>query len=585
MRDRHRMTRAEFLRYSVRAAGGAALLSSSLKDLFALDIRHGAGSIKLGGRTPDTVLINGTIATMDPLSSTAQALAVRDGKIQQLGTTAQIQALADNETIVVDLKGRTVTPGFIDTHCHYQFMGMMGNYWLAFIPPEVTTIAEFQDALSAVVSELEENEWVNGYYLIFSDGRWPDKYDLDAVSPDNPVFVMHQGGHWATVNSRALEMAGISSATPDPTGGIIEKDNSGEPTGLLYNHRAMDLVRRLIPAYGSEDIRASILYAQPLFAAAGLTGFHDNNIRDPDAIQVYQQLTTQARVLQRQGLFYTLEWPNDLERALGISSITNDYTRMGGFKFLIDGQGPTFYTHEPHDGETWDMSTWEAQTFKDTVLTLHETGLQICVHCGGDAAMDLALDAFENAMNVSPRSDPRHRIEHGVISTQAATSRMRDLGVIVSTQPQFLRLAGDLYAGIFSEDQINRIIMTREWMDHGVTVSLGSDTPTTLWYEPRATIYGAMTRVTMSDQVMGADQILTAAEAIRAHTFNAAYALHQEGSLGSLEAGKLADLVVWEVDPLSATPEEVFRSAIDLTMVGGEIVYLGPRSPRRHLGA
>ncbi len=581
-RRRQMMTRAEFVKLTAGAVGGLTLADGAMGDLFALQPRRGCrtGQMPLG-MAADTVLLNGRVATVDAFDTFTQAVAVRDGLILGTGSTAEIRALIGEGTLTIDLGGRTVTPGFIDAHCHFQYKALMGDFWLGFVPPEVHTINDLQDAVAAIVNGLALDEWVNGYYLVFTDGRSPTKDDLDPVSPNNPVFIMHQGGHWASVNSRALEMAGITAATPDPTGGIIEKGADGEPTGLLYNHRAMDLVRHLIPLYSNQELETSILATQPLFAAAGLTGFHDNNIRDLDGIRTYQRLATNRQVYQRQGLFYTLEWPSDLDRALNqIEHVTNDFTRFGGFKFLIDGQGPTFYCHEPHGGTSYQTTTWEPATFKETVRILHETGLQICVHCGGDAATDLALDAFEEAMNAHPRSDPRHRIEHAVLTTPEATQRMVDLGVVVSTQPQFIRLAGDLYKDLFTTAQMNRLMVTREWIDAGVKVALGSDTPTTLWYEPRATLYGAMTRVTWTDQVLGAEQVMTAGEAIRAHTINAAYALHEENEKGSIENGKMADMVVWSDDPYTATPGEVYRSAIDLTMVGGDIVYLGPRAPR-----
>ncbi len=586
MKRQHMMTRAEFVKRTAGAVGGLALAGGAMGDLFALGPHRRSGiRALLSGTSADTVLLNGRVATMDAYDTFTQAVAVRDGLILQTGSTAQIQALIGENTQVIDLGGRTLTPGFIDAHCHYQFKALMGSYWLGFVPPEVGSISEMQDAIAAIVAGLGTDEWVNGYYLVFSDDRLPTLDDLDPVSPDHPVFLMHQGGHFGTVNSRALVMAGITSETPDPVGGIIDRDASGEATGILYNHRAMDLVRHLIPLYSNNDLETGMLAAQPLFAAAGLTGYHDNNIRNPEAISTYQRLATNNQVYQRQGLFYTLEWPSDLDRALNqIDHVTNEFTRFCGFKFLIDGQGPTFYCHQPHGGTSHQTTTWDPAVFKETVRILHETGLQICVHCGGDAATDLALDAFEEAMNADPRPDPRHRLEHAVITTPEATQRMVDLGVVVSTQPQFIRLAGDLYRDLFTADQMDRLLVTREWLEAGVKVALGSDTPTTPWYEPRTTLYGSMTRLTWTDQVLGPEQTMTAAEAIRAHTINAAYALHEEDVKGSIEAGKMADLVVWSDDPYSATATEVYRAAIDLTMVGGEIVYLGPRPPRRRVG-
>ena len=231
------------------------------------------------------------------------------------------------------------------------------------------------------------------------------------------------------------------------------------------------------------------------------------------------------------------------------------------------------YCHQPHNGERWDVPTWDPQNFKHTVHTLHDTGLQICVHCAGDAAADLTLDAFEEAMNANPRPDPRHRIEHAIITTPEATQRMKDLGVVVSTQPQFIRLAGDIYAGLFGEERARRAIVTREWLEAGVPLALGSDSPTTPWCTPQVTLFGAVSRITFSNQTHGPDQCLTIQEALRAHTMGGAYAAHEEDTKGSIEVGKLADIAVWAEDPYTAPMNRLWQIPIEMTMVGGEIVY------------
>ncbi len=583
-RRRHNLTRRELIKLSAAAGGGAALLGSG--SLFALSPNRWGEPTRFGltaDGVADTILVNGKVATMDATGSLTQAVAVRDGLILATGADATIRALAGPETLLVDLAGRTLTPGLIDPHCHFAVKSMFGGYYLPFIPPDVTSIVEMCDAIRDMVAGMAADEWVRGYYLTLNEDRYPDRHDLDPVAPDNPVFIMHQGGHWGCVNTRALEIAGITADTPNPTGGIIERDAFGEATGVLFNHRAMDLVRHFWMPYSEEENEAGMLATQALFAACGVTSFQDNNIRSTDSLATYQRLASDGRAYLRQALFFTLEWPSDLDRALAIEAITNPFTRFAGFKFLIDGQAPTAYCHQPHNGTSWDMPTWDPDNFKDTVRTLHDTGLQICVHCGGDAAADLALDAFEEAMNANPRSDPRHRLEHAVITTPEATQRIHDLGVVVSTQPQFIR-GGDTWAEIFTAEQMARVIMTREWLDAGIHVALGSDTPTTPWYEPQATLRFARTRDTMSGVVLGPDQVLTAEEALRAHTIEAAYAVHEEDVKGSIEVGKLADLVVWSADPLTSTPDEVYRTGIDLTMVGGEVVYLGPRPPRRRVG-
>lgn len=218
------------------------------------------------------------------------------------------------------------------------------------------------------------------------------------------------------------------------------------------------------------------------------------------------------------------------------------------------------------------MPTWDPPSFKKAVRSLHETGLQICVHCVGDAAVDLTLDAFEEAMNASPRPDPRHRIEHVILTTPQATKRMNNLGVVVSTQPQFLRMGGDAWVQLFGAERARRAIVTREWLEAGVPVALGSDAPTTPWYTPQVTLFGAVTRVTYSNRRHEPEQSLTVQEALRAHTMGSAYAAHEEKIKGSIEPGKLADLIVWTEDPLSSV-RGLWRTTIDLTMVGGKIVY------------
>ncbi|MCK4452436.1 MAG: amidohydrolase family protein, partial [Anaerolineae bacterium] len=358
----------------------------------------------------------------------------------------------------------------------------------------------------------------------------------------------------------ALEIAGITADTPDPVGGLIGRDPNGEPDGIFYNHRAMDLLRQHVPRYTQEMVQENILSTQPLFAACGVTSFQDNNVRGTDTVATYLDVGKRGGMYLRGAVYYTLEWPGDLDRALyEMEHYEDEFMRFAGFKFLLDGQLTMAYCHEPHNGERWDMPTWNPQTYKDAVRALHDTGLQICVHCAGDAAVDLTLDAFEEAMNGNPRPDPRHRIEHAVITKPESTQRMRELGVVVSTQPQFIRLGGDGYADLFGEERARRAIVTREWLDAGVIVALGSDSPSTPWYTPQVTLFGAVTRVTFSNQRFEPDQALTIQEALRAHTMGSAYAAHKEDVKGSVEVGKMADLTVWGEDPYTAPVQRLWQ--------------------------
>jgi len=524
--------------------------------------------------TADAVLLNGKVITVDANDTIAQAIAVKDGLILAVGSGEQIQALAGEKTQVFDLQGKTVTPGLVDAHNHLQIMGLLGGYYVSFVPPEVKTLDELQAKLAGVVAQTPAGEWIQGYFLFLTEGRLPNRYDLDPVSPEHPVWIMQQGGHYGSANSLALQIANITAATPDPVGGVIERDASGEPTGVFYNHRAMDILRRHIPPYTTEMVQENIVSTQPLFAACGLTSFQDNNVRGVDTISTYLGASRRGDMILRGAVYYTLEWPADLDRALKeIEHYEDAFMRFAGFKFLLDGQPQMAYCHEPHNGVRWDTPTWEPQSFKDAVRALHDTGLQICVHCVGDAAVDLTLDAYEAAMNANPRPDPRHRIEHCILCTPQATQRMKDLGVIVSTQPQFLRLGGDSYAALFGEKRKSRVLVTREWLDAGVALALGSDAPTTPWYTPQVTLAGAVARWTLSNQVYQPDQCLTIQEALRAHTIGSAYAAHEENVKGSIEVGKMADLAVWSEDPYTASLKQLWQIPIAMTLVGGQIVY------------
>jgi len=467
-----------------------------------------------------------------------------------------------------------VTPGFIDPHLHFRAWGLQNQYYVPFLPPAVRDTATLRAALQDVVAATPAGEWILGYYLVMADKPIFTKEDLDPVSPNHPVFIMHIGGHWGTANSAALAVAGVTAATPSPQGGIIEKGPDGEPTGVFYNHRAMDVVRSYAPPITYEMVKSSILATQTLLAACGVTSFQDNNIRELEHIQAYQDLTQDGRLFLRNTLYLTLEWPADASKISQVQRINNEVTRFAGFKFLIDGQGPTAYCYEPHNGTEWRMPTWEPNMFKQAIAQLHNTGLQICVHCIGDAAADLVLEAYEGAMNANPRSDPRHRLEHVILTKPHTTQKIKDLGVVVSTNPAFVYLFGDGWENIFGSARMERIMVIKEWLQAGIHVTIGSDAPSTPFYTPQATLAGACTRQTYSQRVLGIEHRLTLAEALRAHTIEAAYAAHEEGVKGSLEPTKFADIVVWAQDPATMTMPQLFQTTtVYMTLVGGKIVY------------
>ncbi len=450
----------------------------------------------------------------------------------------------------------------------------MYGFYVPLMPPDVRTMADLVAKLGETTAQTAPGEWVKGYYLGLGEGGLPTRHDLDRVSTEHPIWLMQQGGHYGSANSLALQMAGITAGTQNPSGGVIGRDPNGEPNGVFYNHRAMDLVRLHIPPYSSQMVHDNILSTQDIFAAVGVTSFQDCNVRGVDTVRTYLETGKHEDMYLRGAVWFTLEWPKDLDRALAeMEPYQGELMRFAGFKFLLDGQSLMAYCHEPHKGVRWDMPTWQPETFKDAVRALHDTGMQICVHCIGDAAADLTVDAYEAAMNANPRPDPRHRIEHAILTKPHTTSRMADLGVVVSTQPAFIRIGGGYWADVFGPERAGRLMVTREWLEGGVPLALGSDAPTGPWYTPQMTLAEAVARVDYNGQQLGPEQALTIEEALRAHTMGSAYAAHEEDIKGSIEPGKLADLVVWSQDPYTTSIKELWQLPVDLTLVGGRVVF------------
>jgi predicted amidohydrolase YtcJ len=526
------------------------------------------------GTFAETIFMNGKVVTMDAADSIVQAVAIKNGLILKTGSDEALRPLTGPKTKVIDLRGRTLTPGLIDAHIHPQQMGFYSRM-VPFLQPEVKSIQDMKRKLADVVAKTAKGNWIRGLCLFqaLTDGRMPNRQDLDEVSSAHPVWIMHQGGHFGVANSMALKIANISANTPNPTGGVIERDPKGNPTGVLFNIQATDLILKHIPWLTAEMVRENILSPQSLLAANGVTSFQDNYVRPVETIRMHIEIGRQEKMLLRGAIYYALESPYDLEGALQIEHYGDKFIRFAGFKFIMDGQTPIAYTHEPHKGLKWNMPTWDPATFKKTVRRLHDTGLQICVHTLGDAALDLVLDAYEEAMVANPRPDPRHRIEHCVLSTPKATRRMKDLGVVVGVTPTFIRQGGDSYRHQFGDQRMERLMVTREWLEAGVHIALGADAPGMPWHTPQMTMWAVMTRLPYSNKVIGPEQRLTFREALRAHTMGAAFAAHEEKIKGSLEPGKFADVVVWTENPYALPVGRLYNATIDLTMVSGRVVY------------
>jgi hypothetical protein len=251
----------------------------------------------------------------------------------------------------------------------------------------------------------------------------------------------------------------------------------------------------------------------------------------------------------------------------------SDTMHFAGAKFQVDGALEASYTREPHNGLAWNISIWKPKDLNEAVRAFHDAGYQVALHTLGDAALDMALDAIEAAMNANPRPDPRHRIEHSMLNSDDAIQRTKDLGVVISTQPTLIRAFADGVERIWGEERMQRIVPTRTWLDMGIPVCLSSDAPSMPWWDPQSTLYASVARTSVTKRKVSPEQALTIDEAMYAHTMVGAYADFAENKKGSLEMGKFADLAVWHDNPYTVATEDLPNLTIDLTMVGGKVLH------------
>lgn len=581
----HRLTRREFLKLTGAAIGGLSMAcgaGSSLIELTAVPTAADSPGVPPTapppGTTADAVLVNGNIVTMDAKRSTAKALAFKDGLILSVGDDETIRKFAGEKSQVIDLGGRTVTPGLIDAHCHLSACGLLGTVYVDLSWPTVFTINDMQDRLAERIATTPPGEWVLGCGWVTFEGRYPEKRDLDPVSPKHPVMVINQGGHFAAVNSLALEMAGVTAKTPDPSNGVFLRGADGNPNGGVMNHPAMDVFRRLWPLeiFNLDAMEASILFPQAKFASMGVTSFQDVYARDMDRMQAYFNIAKRGEMTIRGQVMNVLEYIQELKGRIGAieaMQFEDDYMHFAGGKFQVDGAAEASYTLEPHNGIVWNKPIWKAKDLNEAVKAFHDAGYQVTLHTIGDAALDMGLDAIEKAMNGNPRPDPRHRIEHAVLNSDRALKRTKDLGVIISTQPQAIRMFADGMERIWGEERVQRMIPTRTWLDMGVPLCLSSDAPSFPWWDPQTTLFASIVRLSASKKPVSPEQAMTIDEAMYAHTMTGAYANFEEGKKGSLEAGKMADAIVWSDNPYSVKPQDLIKLTIDQTFVGGNVVH------------
>jgi len=535
------------------------------------------------------VLHNGNIITVDSQDHIFQAIAVQGDKILAVGSDQEIKTLAGPLCKMIDLKGKTVTPGLVDSHYHPMYFG--AQFWPGYLDirhPKVKSKTELLQVVGDYAEQLKPGKWISGNQgFTLQIFETLDRYDLDSVAPHNPVYLRHSSGQYSVVNSVALDSAGIDNDTPNPPGSVIARDEHGEATGVLSHYPAENLVGRYATGYGDrtdaekvEDIKRG----QELCLQAGYTSVQDVIVYQTDEIKLYKKFADDGLLKVR---LYTLLYLDYEKQADTLSQVFNPgdsgLFRFGGWKLAMDGGvGPsTLLMYDRTMYGSKNAYPYHSQEeLNRMVLTLHNTGLQVSVHVSGDEGIDMTITAFEEAMKANPRPDPRHRIEHGLFPSADALERMKKGGIILSTQPQWITWYGDGWVQMLDDATMSRLLPFKSMLANGIHVAFGCDVPASLYQEPKYAFMGAVARRgSQSGTVFTPAQKLSMQEALRAHTMGSAYASFSETTTGSLEPGKYADLVIWSHDLYSMNPSEYEDLAAEMTIVGGEIFYDAGKNP------
>lgn len=564
---------------------------------YALTLTLAAGSIagasvcaaaQSTATTADAIYINGKVLTVDAGNRTAEAVAVRDGRIQAVGRRGDIEALAGPGTRVVDLQGKTMIPGFVDAHSHFLSTGAAAAFSVDLSSAPVGTVKSIDEIVARLKRKAEstpKGEWIlgNGYDdTLVAEKRHPTRADLDRASTDHPIFIRHVSGHFAVANSKALELAQLTRNTPNPQGGEFRRDAAGELNGVLEETTALAPVAARIPALSRAQNLEAIRKATEIYTAKGVTTAQDGAFGNAKLLPMLQDAAAQGQLRVR-----LVVWPTaPVAKALidgkaEFHSPDPQLLRIGATKIFSDGsiQGYTGYLSEPYhvhapgkDDSYRGYPTMPRDQLAALVLEQHKAGRQIAIHGNGDAAIDDILFAFSEAQKAFPRPDARHIIVHSQTARDDQLDKMKALGVIPSFFVLHTYYWGDRHRDVFLGPQrAMRISPLESALKRGVRFTIHTDTPV-VPMDPLRLMWSAVNRISSSGKVIGAEERISAPQALRAVTIDSAWQSFEEDSRGSIEPGKLADFAILSSSPLD-DPARIKDIQVIETIVGGKTIY------------
>ncbi len=554
---------------------------------FAVCAALAAAVIALDAQTSlSLILINGKFWTVNPAQKEAEAVAIRGNRIVAVGTTSEILNLKSQDTAVIDLEGRRVLPGFDDAHVHFYSGGAdLTSPQLRYSKSE----GEFRDTLAEYARHIPSGRWITGGTWDeenWSPARLPTHQLIDSVTQSWPVFISRLDGHEALANSVALKLAGIDKNTKDVPGGVIVRDQEGNPTGILKD-AAQGLVEKVIPAPSGPQIRDAVRAAQSYANAQGVTSVQDMSA-SPDVFRVYQSMLHNGELRVRiSGHQPLMSWQRLASIGL-LADFGNEYLHIGGLKGFADGSlgSTTALMFQPYldAPNTSGIPSAElanpAQMFRN-IQAADQEGLQVAVHAIGDKANNTILGMYERVEKEHGPRDRRFRIEHAQHLLAADIPRFAHLHVIASMQPYHCIDDGRWAEKRIGPERAKTTYAFRSLLDSGATLAFGSD-----WdvapMSPIMGIYAAVTRRTLDGKHPGGwvpEQKISVAEAVHAYTMGSAYASFEEKLKGSIEPGKLADFVVLSDDIFAIDPVKIADTKVVMTMFDGHVIGVPDPNP------
>jgi predicted amidohydrolase YtcJ len=512
---------------------------------------------------PGLILHNANIITMDTAQPAAQAVVIRDGIIAELCRNEKIPYLylSGSDTKIIDCKGKTVVPGFIDAHGHIP--GYIESLVSLNLSPRenIRSISDIKKIIRRAGSRIPDGSWIRGKHydeFYFAEKRHPNRHDLDKAAPLHPVRLTHRSSYAHVLNSLALKHAGISAETNDPPDGIIDRDiATGEPTGILYNMGTY--LSQMIPAPSDDELKRGVKLANENLLSYGITTVHDASALNGSS------RWEMFLAIKREGIFKP-----GIKMMLGFIGF-NEMTGKGN---KPAGEAPGLSCGGVKiilSAATGSLSPAQKE-LNEIVLAIHSAGMQAIMHAVDESSVRAACDAVEYALQKQGRADHRHRIEHCSVCPPALVKRIKALGICVVTQPSFLYYSGDRYLETVDVRQQKYLYPAGTLIRNGILTAGSSDFPI-VDPNPLTGIYAAVTRNTESVNTLPEKERLNTEDALRMYTLNAAQAMFEENTKGSLSPGKQADIVVLSDDPTEVPLYKIKSIKVEMTIIGGEIVW------------